>query len=381
MKYIDTFDKHRSEPNKTVNSYLKELQLGLCQQISDLKKIFIDTKYWIYLRDAQLHSVDPSINCPDFDKKNQLLNLLKLLRDKNVAICPISPSLFSEILKNKKENELKVTIKLIDDLSGGISIKDFNERTFLELCNFFYNSSSLKNCHLPKDLIWNKLSLAVGAFPPYNLPFPENEELVIRKVFLDQLWTRSFQDVFETVGIENIVTFPELNSNTVELNQSKVKYSNDYKTFDELLNIEIIGVLQGFDPVIIRTLNFINKSLGGKNIPDEIINSSEEKKVFVNLLLHSLKSNKKRSDLPSIYIPAAIHSSIRWDKDRRFKENDAYDFQHASCAIPYYDYFLTENSLKELISKKSLGFSNYYKCNVMADIQETINELSKLIPQ
>lgn len=54
MKFIDTFKKHRNESNKSLESYNKEVRVGLGQEIADCKKVYLDTKYWLLLRDVVL---------------------------------------------------------------------------------------------------------------------------------------------------------------------------------------------------------------------------------------------------------------------------------------------------------------------------------------
>jgi hypothetical protein len=105
MNFLDTFNKHESEPDKSMISYLKELQLKLGEKLSAVRKIYLDTKYWIYLREAELSHSDFFSNGNSFEEILKLLKLLKELRINNIAICPISSVLFSEILKNKKELE------------------------------------------------------------------------------------------------------------------------------------------------------------------------------------------------------------------------------------------------------------------------------------
>jgi len=83
-----------------------------------------------YLREAELGHSDSFNNSQDYKVILNLLNLLKSLRKNNFVICPISTSLFSEIFKNKKEKELKITINLIDELSGGISISIMMKELF-----------------------------------------------------------------------------------------------------------------------------------------------------------------------------------------------------------------------------------------------------------
>jgi hypothetical protein len=54
MGLVNTFEKHRSEPDKTLQTYTKDVRLRLGREIGKRKKIYLDTKYWLLLRDAVL---------------------------------------------------------------------------------------------------------------------------------------------------------------------------------------------------------------------------------------------------------------------------------------------------------------------------------------
>jgi len=74
---------------------------------------------------------------------------------------------------------------------------------------------------------------------------------------------------------------PEMDNISIDLNTDKIKYAEDYSTFDELFNIELIGTLQALNPIIVKSLRAFNVGIGGTSISDEAIENSEEKKVFV----------------------------------------------------------------------------------------------------
>ncbi len=54
MKFTDTFGKHRQEPNISLEEYTKGLRLQLGEKFNSYKKIYLDTKYWLELRDVIL---------------------------------------------------------------------------------------------------------------------------------------------------------------------------------------------------------------------------------------------------------------------------------------------------------------------------------------
>ena len=54
IKFINTFDKHTKEPEKTVDAYIKEKKLELGEWVNQRRKVYLDTKFWLLLRDAHL---------------------------------------------------------------------------------------------------------------------------------------------------------------------------------------------------------------------------------------------------------------------------------------------------------------------------------------
>jgi hypothetical protein len=74
--------------------------------------------------------------------------------------------------------------------------------------------------------------------------------------------------------------------------------------------------------------------------------------------------NKLGDYFPSIIIGAGLHASVRQDIQRKFKANDMSDFRHAQAALPYFDYFFTENSLRDLNTRNNIRFDKKYNCVV-----------------
>ena len=71
--------------------------------------------------------------------------------------------------------------------------------------------------------------------------------------------------------------------------------------------------------------------------------------------------------MPSLRIPATLHAAIRWERNRKYEANDMHDIGHASTALPYFDTFLTEHSLRHLLTRKDLGLDRLYDCMVVSD--------------
>ena len=85
--------------------------------------------------------------------------------------------------------------------------------------------------------------------------------------------------------------------------------------------------------------------------------------IVKNSMFHNLMDNNLE-DLTFLRIPASLHTLVRWNKERKYKRDDYYDFRHAQNALPYYDYLFTENSLKDLTTHPKFKLSEKYNCTV-----------------
>ena len=92
-------------------------------------------------------------------------------------------------------------------------------------------------------------------------------------------------------------------------------------------------------------------------------------------IYNGFKFNKLTSELPSLWLGAGFHASVRWDLKRKFKANDLPDFRNAVAAIPYCDFFLTERSLRHLVSDKNLRLETLFRCKTFADASSAIKAI------
>ena len=115
--------------DKIYQYYLNETN-HLSEQINTKTKIYLDTKYWIDICDITL----------DKKQDERILEIYSLLKDgiqNNKIICPISLSIYLEVLSQKDINSLTQTANIIDELSQGYIIKDHTTLIELELFKFF----------------------------------------------------------------------------------------------------------------------------------------------------------------------------------------------------------------------------------------------------
>jgi hypothetical protein len=374
MLFYDTFAKHRAEPEKSLGAYLRERRLELGHELKDRKKIYLDTNYWIRLRDEKLgKSKHPAI-------RKLLTNLADGAKARNL-ICPISEHIFWEILRQNDRSGLDCEAQLVDQLSLGVSILNRRERIRLELLYFIYHHLQPENNYYsPVVSVWNKLAYSLAPLIPHQRLIPMEENLVLQKVFVDQIWEAAVSDILEKMGSNDIRTIRREPDISEKLNTGKFAHLDENKTFEQMFLSELSGILESMSSEFQDALIYMHGKIRGGPSP-EGAESKMSSQMLTNLIYHSFRLNRLMPDIPTLRIPAALHAAIRWDTRRKYKPTDIDDIRHAAAALPYFDVFLTERSLNDLVSRNCLHFHRLYRCQVVADPEEAVDLVERIINQ
>lgn len=361
MRFVNTFKEHQREHAKSLDSYLKDRRLSLGQGIADRHKVYLDTKYWLLLRDHLLGR----------SRDSEIGKLAELLIDGVTSaklICPISADVFMEILKQTDPKTLNCSIGLIDRLSEGVSVLSPEEQRRMELLQFVLRHvAGEESCHEPDLFAWTKLAYVIGFTTPSDTPFSPEEELTIQKAFLDQMWELSLTDMFETMGIAAIREMPRMPDISSDLNTGKFANDDEAKSFHDMFLAEIAGILDTLIVELREMFTYLYRK-GTDGAPqNEELAASDVPRQFANLIYHGFRLNRFSTEMPSLRIPATLHAAIRWERNRKYEANDMHDIGHASTALPYFDTFLTEHSLRHLLTRKDLGLDRLYDCMVVSD--------------
>ena len=345
---------------------LKTIELE--KELSSYKKIYLDTKYWVLFRDVLLGK----------NKDEKLCKIFSIIQ-KNIAlkkiICPISYDIFIEITKQKDLNTLTKTIELIDEFSQGNTLISEFDRMEYELLMFI---ASYTKQNYTTNSVWTKsMHIMSPAIPEPSDLWSDTDKKKIQKMWIDYTFKVSLTEWIKIAGINQMQNFSKENYGiTSELNFQKKEHYDKQGSFKEVFISEVAGTLDAMK----ETSNPIAKIL--KNLYESKTGIKlEEKpdiKVFNNLIYHVFRLNKIDTSLPIIDITAGIHASIRMDKRRNYKQNDFHDFSHAKSALPYFDYFFTEHSLKNLITQKNLDYHNKYKCKVASSYDEILKIIDEI---
>lgn len=346
--------------NSTGN-YIKQKRLDLYNSIKTTKKIYLDTNYWIKLRDAEKSG---NLN----DKK--LLDKLKELVKRGKCIMPISEITFWEILKQSDFKTLKDSATLIDNFSKGISLITDDERRELEFLVFMRRTQN-KPIHESVELVWTKLSMNMLY---NNLPQPDQFELKIK--FLEFLESITFFDMV-TMMEKNKIHEPFYFKDNIDfLNEAKEKYKDENKSFKQLFLSELGGYIDCFKETLNQAMEQMYYWETGKQIT-ETEKLAIDQNSLKNMMYNLFRLNKVTTEFPTFSILPELSASIRWNQSRKYVDgNDTIDFLHATSALPYFDFFFTEKELRTIICQRKLDAS--YNCIVESDTMKILNHLDTL---
>lgn len=340
--------------NDSFFSHLKKRQIDLYStKIKNKKKIYLDTNYWIYLRDQYF-----------IEERSNYANNIISLYDSGKFIFPISDITFLEVLKQTDINTRNNTIELIDKLSDGITSITTHERLGLEVMNLIGDTMDL-NLHDINEIVFTKLSFILGyTVPPYQWGSVDNTTK-INSDYVDYLWDMPLKKIVSMLDLKN---WKHHSDNSEYLNREKEKHFEDHKSFKSLYLGEIYGSLDAQREILVKAV----KNLYHYNSGDEIAfkNSTVSSDKIILEILKLFKDNQIGSKLPFIDILGGLFASVRWDKPKKHHKNDTYDFILSSFALPYCDYSFTEKPLNALLTNGNLSYDKKYNCNVLSKFKE-----------
>ena len=342
MTSLSRIDYHRFHPEVLLASHVRQKRIVLGEAVASIRRIYLDQRFWLLLRDVSLgRSQDKVVS--------DLLALIKASVTEGRAICPISESVFIELLKQSDESTRFATAQLIDELSLGVTLIPFHERVSQELCNSFYEQASVPNLIPIRQLVWTKLAYVLGEVHPSNTLFSSEEELIIQKAFCDHMWSIPLIDIVGHIG-----KLPPLGTDwdtvAANLNAKNREHSSTLKSYAQTFRVEFEGGLSLFRKEI-AALSIELDQRGYKNFGTKMEHLSPNKRFEAFAL-----------SIPTLHINASCHAAVRWDQKRNLNGNDIFDFHHAQAALGYCDVFLTEKPLSGLLSQGHLCLTKNYQC-------------------
>lgn len=368
---LSTFDKHRQNPHVSLAEHVHLRHFELTQSLSGRRAIYLDTKFWLILRDTVLGT----------RVSEESLALLALLRQKvacGKGFCPISETTFMELLKQRDPRTLLATSQLIDELSLGLSLIPFEQRVAMELSCFIHRFHPEPVPTPPPRTPWTKLSFVLGVMHPTNTGFDQATELMLQKSYFDHMWDQSLAEMIAVLGVTSPPPSPSFDSLADRLNLGNSQHVSELRSYQHTYKLEAVGASDVFAETAADIAHAFVERATGQSQPKVGQSWREQVRLWRNVVAKTLMHATERRSLPTLHVNTCMHASLRWQKLEKFEANDFPDFHHAAAALVYCQAFLTERGLKARVTTKNSSLDKIYACAVAASVPEAIDLLQSV---
>ena len=225
-----------------IERYVRNKQVVLARSISGRKKVYLDTRFWIVAR-----NVVQDENASPADR--EWFNALRQGVLNGALVCPISDSTFVEVMDQTFSPTRRIaTAALIDELSLGISMIRGDSRAATEIAQMFYATQGVTDLYDMQELIWTKVSYALGNRYPVLPDFEPDTEYEFQRIAIDTLWDQGLSDIVQAVGDAK---FPAdgLDDSAAQINADIGLHASSLKSYAQTYRDEIVGAADGLRPL------------------------------------------------------------------------------------------------------------------------------------
>ena len=366
----NAFETHRAQPNFTARQYARIRRIELGQSLESHVAVFLDTKYWIIARDVLMK------RRADLDSIN-LVNVLRRLVHSKRIFCPISDSIFLELLKQDDPTTRNATAALIDELSLGVTLAPEGERVGTEMAHFFHALRKPDSVYPLHWLVWSKLSYVLGVLHPESTGFDPSTERVIQKAFFDHMWEISLTRMTKFLALGPPAPRADLDSLAARTNEANRRHAPSIRSFEQAYAHEIAGAVSLYLGLAVDILEDLLRDESDSTLCPPFTDEERglhERNVHV-LLVDAFRKGGIAMQLPTLHVLASCHAMIRYDKPRTLDPNDFPDIHHAAAALGYCDVFLTDRPLEVLLKSRQLD--RLLNCRVVSRVQDAVTCLAE----
>jgi hypothetical protein len=364
-------DFHRRFPELSLEAYVKTKQLDAFARIEGRKRIYLDTKYWVLLREAMLGR----------NKDREIHDLLDALRDvvqRGIAFCPICEGTLSEILSQENNETRRGTAALVDELGLGIGLLEHEMRSNTEIACMLHSDLPKERAYECDQLVWTSSSYALGYVFPENTEFDSKTMLCVQKAFTDFLWDLPLAKLLESPPRRRQPSMG-FSSLAHRLNEANALHQHELTSFEQTFRIESHGAIDHALPIAQQVMISRYLRANGNAVPTDSESAQLESELrgFLFAVLYSSQAPQR---MPTIHVNTSIHAFVRWNIGQQWEQNDFTDIRHAAAALGYCDAFFTERSLTGWLRHGELQLDKRYSCEVVykvADALRVVREFSR----
>ena len=373
MTPTDLIKRHLGSPEITVQAYLEASTATVWDAIQGRRRLYLDTKYWVYIRDAHLGQA----------RRPEHVEVLRRLRElvsSGRAVCPVSDIAFAELTTQSDDRTRIATAQLQDELSLGTALKTEEERVHAELAHFFAHMEQAEKSPVPtRPRVWIKPCFVFGVSVPSDDAVPASINQAVQKATIDTLWTMSFEELAQesTAHLKSKEMFDRTAS---QINSDLPLYAHEATNFATTFQSEIIGGLSAAEVMVKKVV--LERALASgipiDSLKLEELNATHEMAMRALVNSFRLARSKLALQLSTLYVHAMCHTAIRLDKGRRFNGNFIRDIHHGAAAVPYFDAMLTEHPLKVLLTSGTVAVDKLFGCRVVSTEEDVLAYLDGL---
>ncbi len=354
----------------SIEDYSEQFKIELGAIMLKRHRIYLDTKYWIFMRDASLGKAT-TVQTNIYKKLNDLVK-------KENVICPLSPHIFQELMNiGDKEKRLNMA-QVMDELSqqvcfiSPLCIVGQELLSFVRHCQAKAKGKFLFN---PAKYVFTKVAFVLGELYPAVEGIPIEHMNDIRIQFFDYLSKFTLVEMLKTVKSD----LPLRNSENLITQLNKGKDDNqDWKSFHEVFIHEIGGILDAVRDDLEELCIYLRKNDICGSVTIEEAYESKSAELLSKAIYNAFDQKKINKELPFFHTNASLHAFIRYNKTQRYDKNDLPDFSHVAWALPYCDTFFTERRLHDWICGNLLSLDKLYGTQVLWREEDVFNALNKL---
>ncbi len=364
---MTTHNQHTAASSASLVAGIDRRRLHLGNWAIQRKRIYLDLRFWIGIRDAIMGRVK------DSGSRKSLVELYENLAEKvsnGSHVCPVSDIVFREMMKQGNADTRIKSARIADKLSEGLCLIPHVDRSDIEIEHMILAAT---NSGLPRieQVVWTKPLYLMGQWQLGFESLPAEESRDINQKFSEYAWDVSFEHMVASID-DPSVFIEDLTALVDDIRVGNSIWNHSVASFADMLRDELCGVVDCHISTALEVIMRIAE-IAGIACPSEDDEGGEVARTrdeIRRLLCGAIQTECGGRLLRTMRITATCHAVSRWDKNRKFKPNDYHDFKHAAAALGYCDVFLTERSLAELLGQRHHSLGKLFPCRVISSPTE-----------
>jgi hypothetical protein len=361
---LNNVEHHQTQPDVSAAQYFHGLQEKLAANIAGKSRLYLDTKYWIILRDAALGRTKNISH-------TEILTRLRDLVSRGTVICPLSDAAFIESMQQTDKETRLATGAVMDELSCGVAVATEATRIHKELLNFVAAPAS--DISSFSDTIWVKTGFVLGEVVPHAKSWSAEHNLLAQKSFIDLMWNQTVVD-FAVQDHTSDLASQQISAENI--NNKMVAYADQIRSFEQAATAEFSGCANNFDYKLAANA-LIEKGLSNATVEEIKKYTEATQRCLFNAL--RLRPDFMAKRVPTLFIHAMCHAAIRWDKKRKLDSHWLLDIHHACAGLPYHEVMFTERPLRDLLMSGKMRMDKRFGTCILSAEQDVIKYLDKLL--